>query len=110
MYITYEKYTEMGGTVSEAAFPALETQAEATVDYYTQDRLKEKDPLPENLSFLMVKLIDLLQSVSELRAVNSFSHDGISVSMDNDMQKTNAEIVQLIDIYLPDYTFRGVDL
>lgn len=109
MYITYEKYVAMGGTVSEAAFPALETQAEVTVDYYTQDRLKGKEPLPENLSFLMVKLIDLLQSVPELQAVNSFSHDGISVSLDNDAQKTNANIVQLIDIYLPEYTYRGVD-
>ena len=109
MYITFDQYTKMGGAVSEAAFPALETQAEVTVDYYTQDRLKTQDPLPENLSFLMVKLIDLLQSVPELQFVNSFSHDGISVSMDNDMQKTNAEIVHLIDIYLPDYTYRGVD-
>lgn len=51
MYLTYEEYTEYGGTLDETAFQDLEFDAETTIDWYTFNRLKR----PEWQDVLVVK-------------------------------------------------------
>lgn len=51
MYLTYDEYTEYGGTLDETAFQDLEFDAESTLNWYTFNRLKR----PEWASCLEVK-------------------------------------------------------
>lgn len=39
MYLTYEEYQNMGGTLDETSFTDLEFDAESTVNWYTFNRL-----------------------------------------------------------------------
>jgi len=43
MYLTYEEYTDYGGTLDETAFNDLEWDAESTINWYTFNRLKKPE-------------------------------------------------------------------
>ena len=91
MYLTFEEYQNMGGTLDETTFNDLEFEAEALVNWYTFNRLKKDVEYPEELKRLMKYLITtaqikgnlLLTSVDEESAnpiIASQSNDGVSVS------------------------------
>lgn len=95
MYLTYEDYKTLGGTLSETAFNDYEFLAETQVDYYTFNRLKNESELtyPDRLTRCMYELIKLIESKSNLlnpsvsaetggvaSAIASQSNDGVSIS------------------------------
>lgn len=91
MYLTYEEYTAMGGTLDEPTFNDLEYEAEALVNWYTFNRLAKDTQIPSEVKRLIKYLINLVQKQNEgvLGAgdgstsspiVASQSNDGISVS------------------------------
>lgn len=93
MYLTYQEYQNMGGTLDETAFNDFEFEAEALVNWYTFNRLKNDTTFPEELKRLMKYLIGLAQQKAELlgasgsgsetsasKAIASQSNDGVSVS------------------------------
>ena len=91
MYLTYQEYTEMGGTLDETAFNNLEFEAEALVNWYTFNRLKKDTNLPDELKRLMKYLIGLAAEKGNLigasgsgdaagKVVSSQSNDGVSIS------------------------------
>ena len=43
MYLTFAEYTAMGGTLSQTTFDDLEFEAEALVNWYTFNRLKNDE-------------------------------------------------------------------
>ena len=43
MYLSYEEYTEYGGTLDETAFQDLEYDAESEINWYTFNRLKRPE-------------------------------------------------------------------
>lgn len=43
MYLAYDEYQNMGGTLDEAAFTDLEFDAESTINWYTFNRLKRPE-------------------------------------------------------------------
>jgi len=43
MYLTFEEYSEYGGTLDEAAFNDLEFDAESTINWHTFNRLKRPE-------------------------------------------------------------------
>ena len=61
MYLTYEAYQSMGGTLDETAFNNFEYEAECIVNWYTFNRLKNEDPekYPPELARCMNRLIEL---------------------------------------------------
>ena len=59
MYLTYEDYQSMGGTLDETAFNDFEYEAETIVNWYTFNRLKTEAEYPEELSRCMYRLIML---------------------------------------------------
>lgn len=59
MYLTYETYQSMGGTLDETAFNDFEYEAESCVNWYTFNRLKTETEYPEELSRCMYRLIAL---------------------------------------------------
>lgn len=92
MYLTYEEYQTMGGTLDETTFNDLEFEAEALVNWYTFNRLKKDTNFPDELKRLMKYLIGLAQSKAEVlnasgsgsktsgKIIASQSNDGVSVS------------------------------
>ena len=59
MYLTYEDYQSMGGTLDETAFNDFEYEAETYVNWYTFNRLKGETEYPEELARCMYRLIML---------------------------------------------------
>lgn len=95
MYLTYEEYQNMGGTLDETTFNDLEFEAETLVNWYTFNRLKKDTNFPDELKRLMKYLIGLAQSKAEVlnasgsgsetssgKMITSQSNDGVSVSYD----------------------------
>ena len=96
MYLTYEEYTTMGGTLSETAFNNIEFQAETYIDWYTFNRLHGETELPERVKRCMYAIIDLLANKDAMLAqltgasamfgdtvpqsIASQSNDGVSIS------------------------------
>lgn len=92
MYLTYAEYKAMGGTLDEATFNDYEFEAEALVNWYTFNRLKNAATYPTELKRLMKYLINLVDlenktidasgnnSVAGGVGIASQSNDGVSVS------------------------------
>ncbi len=91
MYLTYAEYQNMGGTLDEAAFNDLEFEAEALVNWYTFNRLKNDTNIPDAVKRLVKYLISTAQSKATMLnpdtetaisagAIASQSNDGVSIS------------------------------
>ena len=92
MYLTYEEYLNMGGTLDEAAFDNYLMDAEMLIDWYTFNRLENETVIPEKVKKCAYKLISLEDMKSKAfvlgREVNgegnasvaSQSNDGVSIS------------------------------
>ena len=68
MYLEYEVYQNMGGTLDETTFNSFEYEAETTVNWYTFNRLKDEAPedYPEELAKCMYRLIELAKLKADL--------------------------------------------
>jgi hypothetical protein len=90
MYLTYDEYICMGGTLDEVNFTRFEFQAEAEVNYATFGRLKNDEVFPNEVKMLMHYLIDLMEKKSAAFSlgkgnnsdayITSQSNDGVSIS------------------------------
>jgi hypothetical protein len=94
MYLTYEEYQNMGGTLEEIPFNDFEFQAEAQINYATFNRLKNDATFSNEVKRLTKYLIDLLEKKAAAFSlgkgssssadsgvyITSQSNDGVSVS------------------------------
>ena len=103
MYLTFEDYKEMGGTLDETAFNDFEFESECIVNWYTFNRLEKMnaDEYPAKLSRCMYALIKLAKLKADAMvlgmqtssgdasgsvvttstaAIASQSNDGVSIS------------------------------
>lgn len=91
MYLTYDEYSNMGGTLEEVPFTKFEFQAEAEINYATFSRLKGDEVIPEEVKRLTYYLVDLMQKKADAFSlgkgdsatstyITSQSNDGVSVS------------------------------
>lgn len=76
MYLTYEEYQNMGGTLDETAFNNFEFEARTQVDWYTFCRLQKETDLPEAVKRCVYSLIKLLQDKQQAMLVGGTSADG----------------------------------
>lgn len=106
MYLDYESYQNMGGTLDETTFNSFEYEAETIVNWYTFNRLKGELTYPDELARCMYRIIYLAKleadalllgkqlitvkdsegntSTIETSAyIKSQSNDGVSVSYNN---------------------------
>lgn len=106
MYLTYEQYTEYGGTLEEVTFNEYEFEARSWINWYTFNRLINDDVSEnENVTRCMFKLIKLAElkaialslgsqtttivtggttsTVVTSAPIQSQSNDGVSVSYNN---------------------------
>ena len=76
MYLTYEEYQNMGGTLDETAFNDFEFEAQTQVDWYTFGRLKNDTEFSEAVKRCMYALIRLLQDKQQAMLLGQTSADG----------------------------------
>ena len=74
MYLTYDEYQNMGGTLSESTFTKFAYRADSIIDWYTFNRLENETEYPEKVKKCVFMLIDIL--VSRDLALNSLGDDG----------------------------------
>lgn len=74
MYLTYAQYQTLGGTLSEAVFSDCEMEAEALVNWYTFNRLKDVTPVSEDVQkcvYMLIKYIALQSGIDGSGTVGS---------------------------------------
>ena len=76
MFLTYEVYQNMGGTLAEATFNEYEFIAECVVYWVTFNRLKDEIEYPEALTRLMYVLINMIQARMDALNNNFVSETG----------------------------------
>ena len=105
MYLTYEEYIEMGGTLDEATFKEYEFEARALIDWYTFDRLKKEETLPAEVKECMYMLIRYIEDKNNLLKLGSPVADASSeiapqiVSVSNDGVSTTYAQWKFADAY-----------
>ncbi len=95
MYLTYDEYTEMGGTLDETAFTDLEYEARAYIDWVTFNRLWKEEKIPTRVKECEYHILKLIQNKLEAltplsesdsssegveKTISSQSNDGVSIS------------------------------
>ena len=98
-YLTYEEYTDVGGTLDETEFNYYAYEAESYIDWYTFNRLHNTTDIPDAVKRCEVYLIKFIQerlsalgvsmgdssgsAKNPIMSMMSQSNDGVSVSYGN---------------------------
>lgn len=118
-YLTYDEYSDMGGTLDETLFDTLRLDAQGYIDWHTFNRLWNETEIPERVKICMYQLIKLLEVTAnmmtpDIQATNGInvnaqitrqSNDGVSseyavLTADMLYEKAKSEINSCIDRYL----------
>lgn len=83
-YLTYEEYSEMGGTLDETLFNTLVLDAQGYIDWYTFNRLwKEEwrtEDVMERVKICMYQLISLVAAKQNLITPPNTTAGGINLN------------------------------
>ena len=107
MYLTYEDYQTMGGTLVETTFNEYEFIAECIVNWYTFNRLVKETTYPTVLPRVMYELIHLIQLRMDALTNNFVTADGTIASGAITRQSNDGvslEFNSLSSNYILDYT------
>lgn len=117
MYLSYEKYKELGGTLNDTTFLQHETDIETKLDYLTNGRIKKLDTVPEavinlcfklNISFWEQTDIDGVKNITSYsNGIESFSY---STTDSQGKNIVDANIINVVNEYLweyPELLYRG---
>lgn len=120
MYLTYDEYKGMGGTLDDTQFANFAFQAEAQIKRATFNRLAGDSAIPEEVQRLMKYLVDLLEKRNAAfslgknnsnaeQYITSQSNDGVSISYNgiapSDLIKlSEADAMNAIKSYLEGVT------
>lgn len=111
-YLTYNEYTELGGTLAETPFNLLEFEARKQIDLRTQKRLDGVSDIPQEVKLCMFHLIEKVNSYAIATEnsggnIASENTDGYSVSyvtanqIKEIIKSKNAELqdIILVDLF-----------
>ena len=112
MYLDYDEYVEMGGTLTEAEHKVWERRARGLIELATHGRVKGDDPVRDAVKEAMYDLIDVFynenaNSESIPVGINSMSNDGVSITYGNAQAITkqwDARKRDVLVLYLADET------
>ena len=117
MYLSYEKYKELGGTLNDTTFLQHEIEVEAKLDYLTNGRIRKLDTVPVavinlcfklNISFWEQTEIDgVKNTTSYSNGIESFSY---STTDSQGKNIADANIIKVVNEYLweyPELLYRG---
>ena len=118
MYLTYEEYQNMGGTLDNTTFNDFEMEAEAIVDWYTFNRLQQDTEFPDKLKQCMYQLIKIAQQKQAAMSMGEAageSAEGIGASIasrSNDGVLISYNVMSARDVFdtLKDETQKTVQM
>lgn len=106
-YLTYDEYTELGGTLNEADFTLAEFKARKRVDYLTDSRVAAMSEVPEAVKLCIMAIMKaeaLVGTEAQIQSpvATSFNTDGYSESYGNALSVEDAEtsLNKLVKSYL----------
>lgn len=114
-YITYNEYVELGGTVSEDAFPILERKAQRYLDTLTYNRIPELDTIPDVVKEVLTEFITRLSNFSnqstEGEIIKQYSNGVESMTFSRlGESELRSNLRKLAVDWLPTYlTYKGVN-
>lgn len=99
MYLTYNDYSDLGGTldVDEEIYARFELKARRLMDRATRGRLASESPVRDCVKYCMLELIDAMYADEAFTAayagrdIASMSNDGVSVSFAAGSQNSAAQ-------------------
>ena len=101
-YLSFQEYVELGGTVSESAFPNLLKQAQRKLDNFTHDRIKKLTTIPAEVKELLTLYIDKISSGGKGDNLASYSNGTESFSYrDKTPEEVEQEYYRMAVVYLP---------
>ena len=85
MYITFEAYSGMGGSIDDSnVFARYAARADSVIDRMTHGRIRDETPVRSCAQYAAYALIEQMRADDESayngRAVTGMSNDGVSVS------------------------------
>ena len=117
MYLSYEKYKELGGTLNDTTFLQHEIEVEAKLDYLTNGRIRKLDIIPEavvNLCFRLNTNFWEQMNIDQAQSLTSYSNGiesfGYSATNNEGKSVIDTQIIQLVNEYLweyPELLYRG---
>lgn len=101
VYLSYERYAEMGGKLPEEDYEIAERKARALLDDWTLDRIKRLDEVPEEVELAMFEVIERIGPAFDGNGgVASFSNGVNSVSF-NASADVRGELYDIVAAILP---------
>ena len=117
MYLSYEKYKELGGTLNDTTFLQHEIEVEAKLDYLTNGRIRKLDIIPEavvNLCFRLNTNFWEQMNIDQAQNLTSYSNGiesfGYNATNNEGKSVIDTQIIQLVNEYLweyPELLYRG---
>ena len=102
MYLTFEEYVIMGGTLQALPFAKFNRECQSILDSWTQNKLQEYTDIPEYVKYLIFDMIDILVT-NQFKIIKSENVGAISVSYESNENIAKArdkEIYRLINTRL----------
>lgn len=104
MFLTYDEYTELGGTLAETDFNRLSYRAEQALKTHTLGRVQIADERVKKCMF------DLIALESQNTGVKSVSNDGYSITYQSAKEVTEAEYNIIYNYFADtDALYKGTD-
>lgn len=101
MYLTYEEYMAMGGTLEASAFLRAVPRACAIIDSATQKRCKQMHDVPEEIKYLTRDIVDYISvscGASQQVASESQTQGGTSESVSYSVPTTDERTTHIDDL------------
>lgn len=113
-YLTFQEYSEMGGTLIESAFNLLEYKARKKIDEETNGRLVDLETQIDDVKLCIYELIGVYNENNT--TIKSESVDGYSITLLSD-KDLKTSLKTIINTYLSNatledgtpYLYRGFD-
>lgn len=101
MYLNYDKYVDMGGTLDDAAFKTCSFEAVQMIKKATHNRTAENAEVVKACIFKLITIIYQSGAFLQKGHLSSFSHDDLSQSFDTPVSADYAQAAKdTINTYL----------
>lgn len=120
MYLCYDEYSQMGGTLTAFEYPRAYHRAEAEFDRRTFDRYKGVEEFPDKGKWCLFELVETIGAGIKLYEggdghgpVTSASNDGVSesygTSSASEWQSVvlPARLAQIVNVYMDNAPING---
>lgn len=100
MYLTYEEYTNMGGTLDESTFNNFEFEAECFINWITFNRLRNEESYSDEVKRCVYDLISLISlKRSTMSGTNDMNTDGSIAQMQNDGVSVTYNTMSAVELF-----------